>query len=330
MHRMLLSGIAVYVATCSLAIGQTVQPGQTRSEVRRIDPTRPNGVIGTIADPAPPDPAMAVIAPSARAFVEAFNRNDAKAVAGMWASDGEYVDAAGKRFAGREAVEKEYAGFFAANPKARISFVVDNVRQLDQNTLIEEGRTLVKAGEAESAGRYRVVHKRVDGKWLMASVRDSSLNALGEAALGDLGWLVGDWVADENGVKMESTCRWTASRKFLERKYTVSRGGKVVASGVQMIGWNPQLQQLQSWVFTSDGGHAVGNWTPRKDGWAIETQGMLADGTPTQAVNLFTRIDDQAFSWQSVERAVGGSALPDTEEVLLKRVAAQPAAEKSN
>jgi hypothetical protein len=164
----------------------------------------------------------------------------------------------------------------------------------------------------------------------MASVRDSSVVASGEAVLTDLDWLVGSWAAEENGGKMEATCRWVADKKFLERKFSVTRGDKVVSSGVQMIGWNPQSQQVQSWVFTSDGGHAVGIWTPRKDGWSIETHGMLADGTPTQAVNLFTKIDDQAFSWQSVDRAVGGSALPDTEEVLLKRVEAKPAANTKN
>jgi hypothetical protein len=65
----------------------------------------------------------------------------------------------------------------------------------------------------------------------------------------------------------------------------------------------------------------MGLWAPRPDGWAIETTGMLADGTPTQAVNLISRIDENAFSWHSVERSAGGNRLPDAEPVLLKRAA---------
>jgi hypothetical protein len=48
---------------------------------------------------------------------------------------------------------------------------------------------------------------------------------------------------------------------------------------------------------------------------------MLADGTPTSAVNLITRVDDASLTWQSVGRGVAGQGLPDAEKVLLKRVA---------
>jgi hypothetical protein len=88
---------------------------------------------------------------------------------------------------------------------------------------------------------------------------------------------------------------------------------------VQIIGWNPQSQRIQSWNFTSDGGHAIGMWSPRKDGWSIETTGMTSDGTTTQAINIIRRIDEGAISWQSVDRSAGGVRLADAEEVLLKR-----------
>jgi uncharacterized protein (TIGR02246 family) len=325
MHRMLVLGLAAFCAAGSVKVeGQTVRPRASSPVGSRTD-SQPQPTAGAIAEPAAPDPAMAAVAPSARAFLEAFNRHDAKAVAALWATDGEYIDESGKRFAGREAIEKEYSKFFTANPKARISFVVDRVRQPEENTLIEDGRAIVKVGDTESASRYTAVHKRVNGKWLMASVRDSGFGLSAEAALSDLDWLVGAWRAEEDGNKVESTCRWVTGKKFLERTYAVTRGGKVAASGLQLIGWNPQSKQLQSWIFTSDGGHSEGVWTPRENGWSIDTRGMLADGTPTQAINLFIRIDDQAFSWQSVERSVGESALPDTEEVLLKRVESNPA-----
>jgi uncharacterized protein (TIGR02246 family) len=331
MQRMLVFGLAVYCAVGTMAAeGQTVRPPTRVTPATPPTASQRQPTAGAIAEPAPLDPTLAAIAPSANAFIEAFNSHDAKAVAALWATDGEYIDESEKRFAGREAIEKEYASFFTAHPKARISFVIDRVRQPEANTMIEEGRAIVTLGDDENASRYTAIHKRVDGKWLMASVRDRSFNTSAEDALNDLDWLVGSWHAEENGNKVDSTCRWAAGKKFLERTYSVTRDGKVAASGVQVIGWNPQTQQLQSWIFTSDGGHSVGIWTPRKNGWAIETRGMLADGTPTQAVNLFTRVDDRAFSWQSVERAVGESALPDTEEVLLQRADSKPKVEPEN
>ena len=88
----------------------------------------------------------------------------------------------------------------------------------------------------------------------------------------------------------------------------MKQGDQIQSSGLQLIGWNPQIQRIQSWVFTSDGGQAVGQWSPRGNGWVIETTGMLSDGTPTQAVNIFTRLDDNALSWKSCRMFSGRCA----------------------
>ena len=161
----------------------------------------------------------------------------------------------------------------------------------------------------------------------MSTVRDSRVetpSAFGK--LQDLEWLIGTWEIESQGVVTQVTCRWVANKSFIERTHKVSRGDEEISSGIQLIGWNPQAEQIQSWIFSSDGGHAVGLWASREDGWQITTKGMLADGAETTAVNLLTPIDDNGFSWQSTERTVGGETLPDTEEVVLKRARKKPSA----
>jgi hypothetical protein len=135
----------------------------------------------------------------------------------------------------------------------------------------------------------------------------------------DLEWLIGAWTAEEHGAKTESVCRWVAGKSFVERKYTITHADGTTASGVQLIGWNPQGGHVQSWNFSPHGGHAVGVWTPRDGGWSAEIRGTTGDGTSTTAVNLLTRLDDNAYAWQSVERTADGQPLPDTDEVILKR-----------
>ena len=76
---------------------------------------------------------------------------------------------------------------------------------------------------------------------------------------------------------------------------------------------------MQSWDFSPGGGHAVGVWTPTEDGWMSEIRGYSSDGTPTTSVNLLKRLDDNAYVWQSIQRTAGDVALPDTNEVILKR-----------
>ncbi|MHB8971139.1 MAG: hypothetical protein ACYC3X_17355 [Pirellulaceae bacterium] len=39
----------------------------------------------------------------------------------------------------------------------------------------------------------------------------------------------------------------------------------------------------------------------------------------SRAINVLTRLDDNAYTWQSVRRTAGGMTLPDTDEVVLKR-----------
>ncbi len=48
---------------------------------------------------------VAAIRATSEAFVAAFNKGDAQAIAGMWTENGEYVDDAGQRVEGHAAIE---------------------------------------------------------------------------------------------------------------------------------------------------------------------------------------------------------------------------------
>ena len=86
--------------------------------------------------------------------------------------------------------------------------------------------------------------------------------------------MIGAWSSEEHDGKMEVTCRWLANKNFIERKYSVQESGRESASGLQLIGWDPLQQRIQSWTFTSDGGYALGVWSPREKGWAVASKGV--------------------------------------------------------
>lgn len=261
---------------------------------------------------------------SAQAFADAFNKHDAKAVAALWTDDGEYIDETGQRFEGREAIEKQYESFFAAYPATKLTVEVDSVRPAGATAAIEDGHTTLEVdGKTDvSFARYTAIHAKVGDQWLMSSVRDERINAEPSASqMQDLAWLIGSWKSEQNGGRMQVDCRWIAENQFIERKYSVTRGDQVVASGMQVIGWNPRAQCVQAWTFTSDGGHATGLWIPRRGGWVIENVGMFADGTPTTAINYFVKLDENTLAWKAVERSAGDERLPDAKEVVLTRVA---------
>lgn len=276
-----------------------------------------------VADAKPVSPDLVAIRDTSQLFVSAFNKQDASAIAALWTEDGEYVDAAGHVIVGRGEIEKDYQEFFAANPDANIEIVIDSLRLLSSDTAIEDGRASVDS-PGSNAGEftpYTVVHAKVDGKWLMASVRDSSVEPQPSAASSaDLEWLVGKWAAEEHGVKMESDCSWVVDGRFIQRSYTATQIDGTKSSGMQLIGWNPQGAHVQSWDFSPDGGHAVGTWIPHQDGWSAQMRGIAGDGTLTTAINQLRRLDDNAYVWRSIQRTADGAVIADTDEVVLKRL----------
>jgi uncharacterized protein (TIGR02246 family) len=268
---------------------------------------------------------IAAIRAQSEAFVAAFNKQDVKAVAALWTTDGEYMDDAGRRFVGRDAIEKGYAEFFTANPKAKIQITIDSLRVLASGVAIEEGRAAAGSPPADAAGssQYTVTHVKVDGKWLMASVRDALIETPATvSSAADLQWLVGAWIAEERGIKSVSVVNWVVGGRFLERQYTTTLLDGTTSSGVQLIGWNPLEGHVQSWNFSPDGGHAVGIWIPSEGGWTAQMRGMTGDGAPTTSINQLLRLDDNAFVWRSFQRTVGNATLADTDEIIWKR---QPA-----
>jgi uncharacterized protein (TIGR02246 family) len=261
---------------------------------------------------------------TADVFVKAFNRGDAKAVAALWSEKGTMADDRGQIFKGRKAIEAEYVAFFKEQSGAKMEVAIGSIEFATQGMAIEDGvaRVVTKAGPP-SASRYTAVHVLQDGKWLMASVRESRIEIPSNfPRLQELGWLVGKWEAKSGDATVHAEVCWIANKSFLQREYTVRQNGLTTTSGVQIIGWDPAAGQVRSWSFDSAGGHGTGYWTVAPNGWQIDTSGVLADGTPTSSRDFLIRVEGQknVLGWQSVNRNVGGADVPATPEVVLDRL----------
>lgn len=270
---------------------------------------------------------LAAIREQSKSFGKAFNQADAAAVAALWTPDGQYVDDTGRSFTGRTEIEAGYTELFAQHSDAKIQITIDSLRLLSEDAALEEGRVMVSPKPAGSPGydAYTAVHVKVAGKWLMASVRDRWVETpSAHQNVSDLEWLIGKWTAEEYGVRIESQCRWVANKSFVQRTHTTTAPGGMKTSGVQLIGWNPIQGHIQSWNFSADGGHAIGTWVPTEGGFVAEMNGVTGSGVPTKSVNRLTKLDDNAYVWQSVKRSIGGVALPDTDEVVIKRQSSNP------
>jgi len=267
---------------------------------------------------------ITTITDSAKSFVEAFHRGDAKAVAAFWMTDGDYVDEHGRVLKGRKAIEDAYAELFAAKKGLKLRIDVASVRFPTPDLAIEDGTSavLLPDGNAPIRARYNNVLIKKDGQWLLASVRESAYtDPSNYEHLRGLDWMIGEWV-DENpgGPVGHISFAWAPSDNFITSTRTADYKDASLDNGMQMIGWDPVSKQIRSWSFEADGGFGESTWA--KDGakWIVKTKATAADGGAVTATNIITPVDRNTVKWQSKDRTVNGKPIPDTRETTMKRV----------
>jgi uncharacterized protein (TIGR02246 family) len=265
-------------------------------------------------------PEVAAVRKTAEDFVKAFNSGNAKTVAAFWTKEGEYVGPDGETLRGRDAIEKGYTEFFKKNPKASIEVEIESLRLLGRNTALEEGSLKLKLqGDKEpGVSRYSVLHVREEDGWRVATVREWVPDVQELVTLKDLEWMLGDWTAKSEEAELRISYAWDDAKAFLQGRYTLKRGGKVASSGTQIIGKN-HAGGLRSWVFDSSGTHGESVWLRDENRWIIEAAGILPDGSEVTAQNILIPLGKDAFTWQSIERTVAGSPMPDTAPIKVTR-----------
>ena len=257
------------------------------------------------------------------AYVVAFNRGDAKAVAALWSPDAVYLNReTGEQVTGREAIEAQFAAVFAETKDAKMVVSTDSVQFVSPNVAVEQGTAkVVRPDEDPEESGYSAVYIRRDGAWLPDRVTEESDPVVlsNYEQLKELEWMIGDWVDQDDEVTVVTSCQWTRNRNFITRMFSMSFRDRIEVSGLQIVGWDPVAKQIRSWVFDSDGGFGEGTWTRKDKAWYIKSTGVTSDGSSSSSTNVITYIDDDTFTWQSMERVAGGELLPSQDEVVVVR-----------
>ncbi len=265
----------------------------------------------------------AAIRQAVEAYVQAYQKSDAKALANLWGEEAEYVNpSSGKRVKGRQAIEEEFARIFA-DGQSRLDVSIRSIRFVTPDVAVEEGSARVTpAGEAPEDSTYMAIHVKRDGRWLLDSVRETELPSQSGSHehLKELEWLVGTWVDADDEATIETSCQWARNKNFLTRSFKVIAGEQLDLEGTQVIGWDAANGHIRSWVFDSDGGFSEGVWTRKGDRWVISSVGTLSDGGTATSINILTYVDDDTLTWETTGREVDGEILPNVEPVTVKRV----------
>jgi uncharacterized protein (TIGR02246 family) len=265
----------------------------------------------------------AAIRKAVEAYVTAFNRADAKALAALWAPEAVYTNPlSGEQVVGREAIEAQFAAIFADAKGAKLEATTVSIGFVSPNVAVEQGLAkVILPDQAAEESQYSAVYVKRDGQWLLDRVTEEDvIEPLSHyEQLKDLEWMVGSWVDQDDEATVVTECHWTRNNNFLVRSFKVQVRDRIDMSGMQIIGWDPAAKQIRSWVFDSDGGFGQGTWTNKGDRWYIHQSGVLADGRKTSAVNILTRLDDNTCTLKSVNRTVDGELLPNIDEVTISK-----------
>jgi uncharacterized protein (TIGR02246 family) len=267
--------------------------------------------------------AKAAIAKKAEAFIEAFHKGDAAALAAFWTPNGEYTDIAGKVIKGREAIEKIFQGLFAETKDLKMRIDSDSLRFVTPDVAIEKGTSSVfpPGGGPPSRANFTIVHVKKNGQWYLDSVRDSPFVAPANAEhLRGLDWVIGDWTGNTDTGEVERLgFDWTGNQNFIVASFTTAAKDVLVGDATVWIGWDPTAKNIRAWLFDSTGGIGDGAWTEEGSKWSLKMNVVLPDGKKATATYVLTRVDKDNLTLQAKDRSLDGKAEPDAKEVKLKR-----------
>jgi len=262
-----------------------------------------------------------------RAFEAACAKADTKAVADFFTEDAHYISEDGRTFDGRSAIENSVRAAFAKNNGAKLAIVLDSVRLLSPDVVLETGSTTVTAKDGQTNGAlYTAVYVKKDGKWKISQlVETPQPDVTAHERLSQLGWLVGDWEDADKGdnLTVRSKYVWARGGNFLTRNETVKRGAETTLEGWQIIGWDPIEGCIRSWTFDDEGGFSEGRWTREGNRWLQRETGVTQEGSRTAADNTFSKISNDRFMWESNNRSLDGLLQPGIGKIEINRVKGQ-------
>ena len=264
------------------------------------------------------------------AYVEAYNKKDPARIVELFTQDGTLVDSENVATRGQEAIAQEFTDAFAEPSTYTLDGKTEHVRMITPDVAQAEGVSrLVSPKEATIANRFVALLARQGDAWKIAEIREYAAPAASVTPyerLKELEWMVGEWVDDSEDVQVSTTVRWGQGKACLVRDYSVRIKGEPATSGLMIIAWDPQTQQIRSWIFNADGSRGEASWTRATDNqWVVKAHGNTVEGQPTSATQVISLVNKDAIRTSSTDRIVGGEIAGDVEDIIMVRKPLAPA-----
>ena len=265
-------------------------------------------------------------------YEDSYNRGDASTAAAHWSRDGSYIGRDGERAKGPGEIGPVLQKLFSEHKGIQAKVALFDVQLQSPDLATSKGFAVFRSpGEDNEEVLFTATQVKENGTWKLSKVEEeeSSVPIGTIAKLGELEWLIGDWVDQDDDASVETTFRWTKDYAFINGTFRVTVGDRVDLEGTQVIGWDPAAKKIRSWIFDTKAGFGEGEWTRSGDRWTVNVKSILGTGQKASSMNIYKYVDPNSFTWQSVSREVEGELLPDIDEVTVVRKNAQKARAES-
>ena len=261
----------------------------------------------------------AALAKTAKDYLAALQRGDAKQIAGYWTSEGTYVDEAGQTFKVRELFGSGGTPPGSIRPHSTVKNV--SLRFVTSEVALEEGdcETVSTGGTQPMQGRFAALWVRQNNTWKLDNLQEWRTQAkAAPASLSSLEPLVGEWSGAAGTVSMRVSARWNSNKTFLHREVSTKHNGKAALTATQEIGWDGASQAIKSWTFSSDGSHGAGIWSQEGNVWLVLTTRVLPDGSTVEVTHAYKFPDKNSMVVKAIQASADGDASRDFEIKLMR------------
>lgn len=265
-------------------------------------------------------------------YGDSYNRGDASAAGAHWSLNGLYIGQDGERSKGPDQIRHALEKLFVKHKGIQVKVAVFDVQLQSPDLAISKGFAVFqRPGEDNEEVLFTATHVKENGTWKLFKVEEdeSSVPIATIAKLGELEWLVGDWVDKDDSATVETTFRWTKDYAFINGTFRVIVDDRVDLEGTQVIGWDPVARKIRSWIFDTKAGFGEGEWSRAGNRWTVKVKSIMGIGQKAASMNIYTYVDPNSFTWQSVSREVDGELLPDIDEMTVVRKNVQKAQPES-
>jgi hypothetical protein len=130
------------------------------------------------------------------------------------------------------------------------------VKQVTPDVQVNRGVATVTStnGTTESTRYVAVLVKKAD-RWQISQLTQTAAPAPSAySQLEALKWLIGNWENKDGDQTVETKVEWAGDKNFLVRTFKLRGTEEAETDGWEIAGWDPDRQQIRSWIFDSNGG----------------------------------------------------------------------------